>query len=283
MAEKISLVNSISKGGVGKSFITIHLAEYFASFNKKVLIIDLDHQQLNSCLYVADQRDLASDNQTKLKDILIFIMDNFPDIYNNVESVLKELNILLINSIFSTGYISVIASDPLINEIDTKIKEFSSSRFLLRILKAFAFDIYDVVIFDCPPDSSKALVKSAFAAANNLIIPTLADEFSIKGIKNTLKLYNEIKITDNNELNLVGILINQYKVNHALDVVYKEHIEDLFGEQVIDAVLPYYTDYRNAIFERKFILDYNVSNKKSIKHMKTVLEKINNRIIKEDF
>ena len=283
MSEKISIVNSISKGGVGKSFISIHLAEYFGKMKKKVLIVDLDHQQLNSCLYIADQRDLAPDNQVKLKNLLTFIMDNFVEIYNEDPEVSEELSIRLISSIFTKDYVSVIASDPLINDIDLRVKEFSSSRFLLKILKAFAFEIYDVVIFDCPPDTSKALVKSAFAAANNLLIPTLADEFSIKGIRNTLKLYNEVKLTDNPDLNLTGILINQYKSNHSLDVAYKEYIKDLFGDKVIPVLLPYYTDYRTAIFERRYILDYNVSNKKSIPAMKSALEEIDKRLVREDY
>lgn len=284
MSEKISIVNSISKGGVGKSFLSIQLAEYFASLDKKVLLVDLDHQQLNSCLYIADQRDLGSDSQVKLKDLLIYIMDNFSKLYKQDDDTTDELNTKLINAIFSRGNISVIASDPTINDIDLRIKEFSSSRFLLSILAAFAFDIYDVVIFDCPPDSSKALVKSAFSAAKNLVIPTLADEFSIKGIKNTLKLYDEIKITDNPELNLVGIVINQFKVTHSVDLAYKDFIKEMFPNMVIEPILSYYADYKNAIAEREFILNYKSKgsvNKNAVNQMESLLTNISEKLVKE--
>ena len=284
MSDKISIVNSISKGGVGKSFISIQLAEYFASLNRKVLLIDLDHQQLNSCLYIADQRDLGSDSQVKLKDLLIFIMDNFSKLYKQDEASTDELNTKLINSIFTRGNISVIASDPTINDLDLRIKEFSSSRFLLSILAAFAFDIYDVVIFDCPPDSSKALVKSAFSAAKNLIIPTLADEFSIKGIKNTLKLYDEIKITDNPDLNLVGIVINQFKTTHSVDLAYKDYIKEMFPGMVVEPILSYYADYKNAIAEREFILNYKSRgsvNKNAVTQMEALLSGIEAKLVKE--
>ncbi|MGE4268397.1 MAG: ParA family protein [Deferribacterales bacterium] len=284
MSDKISIVNSISKGGVGKSFISIQLAEYFASLDRKVLLIDLDHQQLNSCLYIADQRDLGSDSQVKLKDLLIFIMDNFSKLYKQDEASTDELNTKLINSIFTRGNISVIASDPTINDLDLRIKEFSSSRFLLSILAAFAFDIYDVVIFDCPPDSSKALVKSAFSAAKNLIIPTLADEFSIKGIKNTLKLYDEIKITDNPDLNLVGIVINQFKTTHSVDLAYKDYIKEMFPGMVVEPILSYYADYKNAIAEREFILNYKSRgsvNKNAVTQMEALLSGIEAKLVKE--
>lgn len=283
MNEKISIVNSISKGGVGKSFISIQLAEYFASLDKKVLLIDLDHQQLNSCLYIADQRDLGSDSQIKLKDLLIYIMDNFSKLFKQDEETTDELNTKLMNAIFSRGNISVIASDPTINDLDLRIKEFSSSRFLLSILAAFAFDIYDVVIFDCPPDSSKALVKSAFSAAKNLVIPTLADEFSIKGIKNTIKLYDEIKITDNPDLNLVGIVINQFKTTHSVDLAYKDYIKEMFPGLVLEPILSYYADYKNAIAEREFILTYKKGsvNKNAITQMEALLGNIESQLIKE--
>ncbi|HAL85442.1 MAG TPA: hypothetical protein DCM31_00230 [Deferribacteraceae bacterium] len=284
MSKKYSIVNTISKGGVGKSFISIQLAEYFASLNKRVLLVDLDHQQLNSCLYIADQRDLGADYQVKLKDILIYIMDNFSLLYKQNPENIDELNTRLTNSIFSRGRISVIASDPTINDLDSRIKDFSSSRFLLSILSAFAFDIYDVIIFDCPPDSSKALVKSAMSSAKNLIIPTLADEFSIKGIKNTLKLYDEIKITDNPDLNLVGIIINQFKLNHSVDLAYKDYIKEMFPGMVIEPILSYYADYKNAIADREFILSYkskSTVNKKAVQQMDTLLKNISKKLVGE--
>ena len=198
----ITITNN--RGGTGKSTTAQTLATGLALKGKKVLLVDIDPQCNTSSTF-------------KVKDSQYTILD----VLTNKCTISDAIN--------HKEYIDVIASN--INlpsyekyiSIDTNY-ELTKHKQLKLYLEPIKNN-YDYIILDTAPSLSQ-LTNNAIYTSNYVLIPLLADIYSIEGLANIKNLIDYITSnSDNKDVKISGLLLTHYKaqtiVNKSLrDALY---------------------------------------------------------------
>jgi chromosome partitioning protein len=224
MAKVISTINL--KGGVGKTQITVALAEFLAmEHNKRVLLIDLDPQTNATVLLMDENEWLEKDrngetllqlfkdklDRTSKFDIRKAIVRRASNVGGGIE------NLDLLPS--SLGLIGIQDSLPLI----------PAGRFYVTspvsILKEAIFDVleeYDFVLIDCPPNLGIITLNGIYIS-DYYLIPCIPDILSTYGIPQILGRVEDFKQETRINIEPLGIVISMYRVQSRLhDTVIKE-------------------------------------------------------------
>ncbi len=190
MLKTISVINF--KGGVGKTTLAFHLATHLASTNKRVLLMDVDHQSSASIVTLGGKLwgNLVTNGLTTNK-----IFESFC----NRKVTFPGEEILFKNPIGTRSpkynYYPSLDIVPAQFELDDTEIELASttmggptvSEWEKRTLVASWLDKvnaqqnYDYVIFDCPP-ATKLVSQNAIAASQSYIVPVIPDELSSRGV-----------------------------------------------------------------------------------------------------
>jgi len=207
------------KGGVGKSSITCNLAAISASKGKRTLVVDLD-PQCNSTHYLlgnnVEPEVTAADyfNQT-LK-------------FNLVSKAPIEF-------VYETSFenLFVLPSSPELETIEQKL-ESKHKIFKLRDMLNKLVDEFDAVFIDTAP-AMNFYTMSALIAGDRVLIPFDCDAFSRQALYNILGVIHEIKEDHNENLEIEGIVANQFQPRANLPT---QIIDELKAEK--QPVLPVY-------------------------------------------
>jgi len=198
MAKKIFVGNY--KGGVGKTTSIYQIGMHLVNKGKKVLLIDLDPQCSLSEICIGKLNTL---DELKFNESLNYIYDiwlkakQYPHIEFNfkndilIKRIPLELNMYL-------DYIpsNIFYSGGGLDEIAMRMKDNLDDLTVLQqfLQKQGLNDIYDYILFDCPP-SNNVITQGAFLLSDYFIIPTIVQAISIRGvahyIKTVEKIYNK--------------------------------------------------------------------------------------------
>ncbi len=183
------------KGGVGKSTITCNLAAISASKGKTTLVVDLDTQG-NSTHYLLGYRTDELDS-------------TLADFYASTLSVSlfpKDFSEYIYETDVPNLY--VMPSHPEMDNLHAKLE----SRYKIYKLKEAldAIEGFDNIFIDTPP-ALNFYTRSALIAANNCIIPFDCDVFSKQALYSLLDTVEEVKADHNPELEIEGIVVNQFQ------------------------------------------------------------------------
>jgi chromosome partitioning protein len=211
LSRVLAIVND--KGGVGKTSIAANLAGQFAAADYRALLVDLNRQA-----NLADDlgfRGTGLDDQGKsLVQSLQFGQTPVParDVRPNLDIIcggtaLEDLTALMISRVSNRGR--------------------QAYRILGDILAPIAED-YDMVIVDCPPEST-ILTDLALAAARWVLMPTKSDAGGLVGmtlVGERFKLAREI----NPSLGLLGaVLFATGTKSSAIHSEVRTAVEKAFG------------------------------------------------------
>ena len=183
MTKTITIANE--KGGVSKTTTAQHLAIGLAKKGFKVLAIDLD-----------SQRNLSS---------------VFGDSGQPIKRVFDILNGEPIEQcIFKTNQgIHIIYGDDRMSNADRIFVE-QDSPYILNKKKKKIKPYYDYIIIDTPPKSKSVAVTNAMTTSDEIIIPMLANTFSIEGLQKILDTYEKTKKYTNHNIEVLGILLTMF-------------------------------------------------------------------------
>jgi len=213
---------SNQKGGVGKSTTAQCLAAGLVRRGRKVLIIDLDAQGNTSSTLQADKTKPTAFDMLTLSAPL--------------QSCIQRTKL---DGLF------LIAGSQRLQEIERTLVDTGREYRLKEILARTRFD--DVVI-DTPPAVS-ILTSNALTAADTVVIPTQATDYSIDAVKFMYKTVTAIQQYTNKKLTIAGLLLTRHAgksriskdAANALAV-----IADKMHTKVFAAVIPESCKVQNA-------------------------------------
>lgn len=184
MAVKIAIANM--KGGIGKTTTALCMADELQKKHKKTLLIDMDPQGSATSVYGAKIED-----QLTMADLM----------YDNAEA--KEC-------IQHTKLGDIIASDQLLMEADTKVPVNADRFYHLSDACGSIENLYDIIIFDCPPGNG-IMLGNVLSYANGVIMPITCDRFGIQGMQEFVSVMHQYTKRINPDLKIIGVLMTKYK------------------------------------------------------------------------
>jgi len=243
MPKVISTINL--KGGVGKTTMTVALAEFLAlEHNKKVLIIDLDPQTNATVSLISEEKWLEKDQKgetllqlfkDKLNRTSEFDIDRaIVKRASNVAGGIKNLDLLP----SSLGLIEVQDSLPLISAGRFYV---TSPVTILSEAVSSILDNYHYVLIDCPPNLGIITLNGIYIS-DYYLIPSIPDILSTYGIPQILGRIDSFKAETGRTIEPIGIVISIYRAQSRLhDTV----IQDLRGRadrseypRVFETIIP---------------------------------------------
>jgi len=234
MGVVISFINN--KGGVGKTTSAFNIGHAWAKMEKKILFIDLDSQS-NLTSMVSDTNTLSVEWERTLEDAFVD-GEGLPILHTDnplIDFVPTDLSLANF-------------------ERDTASTKTIKEYLLLDLVEPVRKD-YDYVIIDCPPAIS-TITYNAMIASDYLVLVTLADVLSIKGVQMTISLYNEIIANKrfNPNLEIAGCLINRYEKD-KISAYCLEELKKQYDFLIIDPVIRKSTIVKQSTSFSKSIYD----------------------------
>lgn len=216
------------KGGVGKSSITCNLAAVSASLGNRTLVVDLDVQG-NSSHYLGFD-DVETSDAT-----VAHYLSQRSGFFNSGRKPVDFVHETPFENLF------VMPASPELAHVEKDLE----SRYKIYKLRDALQDLeaeFDHIFIDTPPNFN-FYSKSALIAANELLIPFDCDSFSLHALHILMDNVFELKEDHNPNLELGGVVVNQYNSQARLP---QQLVEVLHGDQ-----LPVYASFLPASVKMK--------------------------------
>lgn len=240
MAHVFATINL--KGGVGKTTITVALAEAFASqMRKRVLVIDLDPQTNATVMLIGEERWLSLNKAHHTLAHLFELalqgsttsFDLDATLQRNVSNVRTAETIDLLPSSLDM----IAFQDRLANIPSGPFSAAGPVDQLRKVIKP-RLDDYDIVIVDCPPNLG-VITLNGLRISHGFIIPTIPDILSTYGIPQIIRHVKSFSDDIGESIIPMGIVINKYQANST---VHKNQIVRLRDRSnstpIFDSIIP---------------------------------------------
>jgi chromosome partitioning protein len=191
MSQIIAIANQ--KGGVSKTTTSHTMAAGLKQRGYRVLALDMDPQGNLSDNAGADNYDCPTMYELLKKEVV-------------AEETIQHLSF------------DIIPANILLAGTEQELNKTGKEYRLQECIENVQ-DRYDYIIIDTPP-SLGILTINAFTAANEIIIPTTAGIFAVKGIVQLNDTINTVQKYCNKQLKIAGILITKFnpRVNINKDI-----------------------------------------------------------------
>lgn len=218
--KKLAVANQ--KGGVGKTTLSLHIAQYAAERGKRVLIVDLDPQGSLSLFFRATSGLTASSlfGATTSTELPFRVGENL--------------------SILRADEAGLLAIDKAASPIVTQPRD---------ALRAFEHD-YDL----CVIDTAGALgvrMDSALALANYVVTPVSVGLLELSAVAGLLKAIQKVKTSGlNPKLKHIGILPLKINTRSAEERRGLDELRTKYGAAIMPHILMERAAVKNAVASR---------------------------------
>ncbi|MCW9023081.1 MAG: AAA family ATPase [Gammaproteobacteria bacterium] len=256
------------KGGVAKSTISTHLAEYISRSGYRVLLVDCDSQASSTGTF-----GYVPDDDIKEEDTLLpFFRDEEETLHYAIRTTYWDgLDLIPANlHLYSAEY--ELASD-------VSSETFST----LRDGIATVADDYDVVIID-PPPALGMISLNVIYAANALVIPMPPSMYDFASTISFLTMLQETmsvleRAVGTIDYKFVKLVLSRYDENKSAQEELVKLIEGEFGNAVLGAKLRESAEIVTASYNQRTVYELEpTSSSKVRKRCLNILDSVNSEI-----
>jgi chromosome partitioning protein len=211
MSEPVKLAVSNQKGGVGKTAVAINVAGALNHRGHDVLFVDLDPQ--GNATENLGMREVYDHPPPSLFDVL-----SDPEHRDEITEIIREheeMDLLPSN-------IDMTAVEP-----ELTLSRRSGQQLALAL--EHVEDNYDYVIIDCPPFLGN-LMDNALYAAQNTLIPALAETTSKRAFELLFDHIGALEMDYDIEIHDRGVVVNRIDVRKSQAQEMIEWVENAFDE-----------------------------------------------------
>ena len=212
--KRIAICNQ--KGGVGKSTTAVNVGSYLALSGKRTLLIDIDPQG-NATTACGIQR---TEIEKSVYDVLI---NGLPASEAILKTQIEHLELI-------PSSIDLAGAEPYLAKIDER------ETVLRRVCESLN-EIYDFILFDCPP-SLGLLTVNALVASDSTIIPVQCEYLALEGLNSLMKSVTLIKQSLNPRLHVGGIVLTMTDFRANLTREVADEVKRFFKDLVFDTSIP---------------------------------------------
>lgn len=200
----VSIVISNQKGGVGKTVITVNLAEYALEKRGRVLVVDVDSQG-NTSRYLMGKRAEYGKGSSML----------YADGDTPTPIALRK-------------NLWIIPADKALIDVEALSLDVVHlpKRHLAKLVQDF-----DLIIIDTPPSQGRRLV-GALVAGSSVVTPLGVDAGSFEGLEDLLGDIKAVRSRWNPQLKHLGILVNKFKSTNKKQRENLAQLRQQLGERV---------------------------------------------------
>lgn len=226
------------KGGVGKTVTALTLADVLRRAGRTSVIVDCDGQMSLTRFYFPG---IEQTDMTTLADVMT----------GDSEPVWCDCTI----PVDAEGRVQLLPASSELYALD--VQALKSSIHSVKPLRDFrdaaAEDGVDYMIFDCPPGFTAASV-AALMAAQEVVIPTIVDGFSVRGVGDMAAQISSMRAA-NPSIKIAGVLICQW---HNSEVVREgETLLRGLSVPVFGTVIRRTEKVPESTFSQQCVIDYS--------------------------
>jgi chromosome partitioning protein len=204
------------KGGVGKTTTSVNLAASLATFNKRILLVDMDPQG-NATMGCGINK-----NQLAISVLDVLTGDTV------TEKALHRCE---------SGAFDVLPANGDLTAAEVELLKLPSRESRLRHALARVKQNYDYIIVDCPPSLSLLTVNS-LVACDGVIIPMQCEYYALEGLSALVGTIGKIGQFLNPGLQVQGILRTMYDPRNSLTNEVTGQLRQHFGDRVYRIAIP---------------------------------------------
>src|SRR5512144_3213253 len=227
------------KGGTGKTSISSSYAYRLAERGYRVLMLDLDSQgHATKCL--------GTEGGSFERTLLDVLIRKTPIDEVTIPTAMPGLSLVPANLAMST--------------IDLALMPLAGREFRLRnALNGYAAK-YDFVVMDAPP-SFGLLNLNALMAADDLVIPVLADFLSYDGLRLLFETVQGLEQDLSHQLENIFVVVNAFNQTFKIAREALEALRTHYAEYLLDSVIRQCTKFAQASSEGCPIFGYDPDSK----------------------
>ncbi len=214
MTKVISTINL--KGGVGKTSLTVALAEFLAEEdNYKILVIDIDPQTNATVSLISQNKWEELDNQGKTLARMFEDKISGSTQFNLQDSIIRKVS----NVHGGIRNLDLLPSSLKLIDLQDRLGQIPSLTYYrispVEVLQDAMKDVieaeeYDYIFIDCPPNLG-LITQNALKISTNYLIPVVPDIISTLGIPQIIQNVDRFSGTWNSTIECLGIVLTKVK------------------------------------------------------------------------
>ena len=217
------------KGGVGKSTTAESFAASLTTRGYAVLMVDMDAQPGNLSLHVGADKSLPG-----ALELLEY------------KRPTREKVLRCIQPTRSFG--DVICANEELDDVDKSMNSRMGRELMLSRALEPILDEYDFVVVDTPP-ALQVRTLNGIAAADDVVVPCMADVSSVAGLEAVLECVDEVReLVRGAQPRVAGIVVTRYDARNSLEPELLDRIAEIAAEYEIPLLG---SGVRNTVNARK--------------------------------